>query len=50
LISSQDLRLASDYDDFYLASKRDAEKTLQDARVVIKGIDDCVKSYYLASE
>jgi uncharacterized protein (UPF0332 family) len=48
IANSQDLRLASDYDDFYLASKRDAEKTLDDARLVIKGIEDYLNSFYSA--
>lgn len=46
IASSQDLRLASDYDDFYLASKQDAEKTLKDVQMVIKGVEDYLNSYY----
>ncbi|WP_345788514.1 hypothetical protein [Desulfosporosinus hippei] len=40
------MRLASDYDDFYLASKKDAEKTLEDVQMVIKGVEDYLNSYY----
>lgn len=47
IASAQDLRLASDYDDFYLASKQDAEKTLSDAHVFIEGIEGFLKSHYL---
>lgn len=46
IASSQDLRLASDYDDFYLASKQDAEKTLKDVQMVIKGVEDYLNTYY----
>lgn len=46
IASSQDLRLASDYDDFYLASKQDTEKTLKDVQMVIKGVEDYLNSYY----
>jgi len=46
IASSQDLRLASDYDDFYLASKRDSEKTLKNVQMVIKGVEDYLSSYY----
>lgn len=46
IASSQDLRLASDYDDFYLASKQDAKKTLKDVQMVIKGVEDYLNSFY----
>ncbi len=46
IASSQDLRLASDYDDFYLASKQDAEKTINDTRIFIESIEKYLKDYY----
>jgi len=46
IASSQDLRLASDYDDFYLASKQDTEKNLKDVQMVIKGVEEYLNSYY----
>ncbi|MEW5953482.1 MAG: HEPN domain-containing protein [Bacillota bacterium] len=31
IVSAQDLRLASDYDDFYVVSRKDAEQSLKNA-------------------
>lgn len=46
IASSQDLRLSSDYDDFYIASKQDAEKAIADARKFINGVESFIKSRY----
>ncbi|MDR3584396.1 MAG: HEPN domain-containing protein [Desulfosporosinus sp.] len=46
IASAQDLRLASDYDDFYLASKQDAEKTIADAREFISVVENFLKAHY----
>ncbi|HZK85356.1 MAG TPA: HEPN domain-containing protein [Desulfosporosinus sp.] len=47
IASSQDLRLASDYDDFFLASKQEAEKSIADARKFINGVESFLKTHYL---
>ena len=46
IISAQDLRLASDYDDFYIVSKKDAEKSLQNAKTFIAGIEQYLNNQY----
>ncbi|SFG89089.1 Uncharacterized protein, contains HEPN domain, UPF0332 family [Desulfotomaculum arcticum] len=46
IISAQDLRLASDYDDFYIVSRKDAEQSLQNARTFIAGIEQYLNSQY----
>ncbi|MDA8210428.1 MAG: HEPN domain-containing protein [Clostridia bacterium] len=40
IVSAQDLRLASDYDDFYIISKDEALTTVDDATRFIQGIEE----------
>ena len=44
IISAQDLRLASDYDDFYIISKDDAFTTIEDATRFIQGIEQYLQN------
>ena len=37
------LREKSDYDDFYIASKKEAEKQLEDAEIFLRTIEDYLK-------
>lgn len=46
IVSAQDLRLASDYDDFYVVSRKDAEQSLKNAITFIAGIEKYLSSEY----
>lgn len=46
IVSAQDLRLASDYDDFYIVSRKDTEQTLQNAKAFIYGIEKYLYDHY----
>ncbi len=39
IVSAQDLRLSSDYDDFYKVSKEEAEASLENAKIFIDGVE-----------
>ncbi|MCL6479891.1 MAG: HEPN domain-containing protein [Peptococcaceae bacterium] len=43
-VSAQDLRLASDYDDFYLVSRNEAERSLENARIFISGVEEYLQN------
>lgn len=44
IAAAQDLRLASDYDDFYLVSRNEAEKSLENARIFISGVEEYLQN------
>ncbi len=45
IASAQDLRLASDYDDFYLVSRNEAEKSLENAKIFISGVEEYLQNF-----
>lgn len=44
IVSAQDLRLASDYDDFYIISRDEALATIEDATRFIQGIEQYLQN------
>lgn len=48
IVSAQDLRLASDYDDFYVVSKEDAELSIVNARTFINGVEEYLNSKFIS--
>lgn len=50
IVSTQDLRLASDYDDFYIISREEAWQSLKNAEKFISGIEEYLHSKYFNEE